>query len=188
MDLRDSITFQCDAQGGPQNMYQWSLNNDILPFETSKTLQIFSITLLDAGEYTCTVSNEAGMDSVSATLYIPPRIISHPQDVETVALRNITFTCTAEGFPVPVIVWNSPERAEQGSGSGGITDDSLYSRVGVNGSLAVSILEISPASYSDFGPYYCVAMSMALMMEFSVESDHAILTGNVVVCMCIAPN
>jgi len=161
-------------------MYQWSLNNVSLPFQTSKTLQIFSITLHDAGEYTCTVSNVAGADTASATIYIHPSITSHPQDVETAAFSNITFTCAAEGFPVPVIVWNYParaERAEQGSGSGGSTDDSLYSRVEVTESLATTRLEISPVVYSDFGPYYCVAVSMALMMDLSVESDHATLTG-----------
>ena len=176
-DLRDNITFQCNAQGGPHNMYQWSLNNVSLPFQTSKTLQIFSITLHDAGEYTCTVSNMAGADTASATIYIHPSITSHPQDMETAAFSNITFTCAAEGFPVPVIVWNYPARAEQGSGSGGSTDDNLYSRVKVTGSLAMSRLEISPVVYSDFGPYYCVAISMALMMDLSVESDHATLTG-----------
>lgn len=185
VEFSDNITFQCGAQGGPDNMYQWSLNNITLSSQTSRTLQLFSITLYDAGKYTCTVSNIAGMDNASAILYIYPRIISHPQDVETLVFRNVTFACEAEGFPVPDIVWNYPGRAEQGSGSGGSTGDSLYSRVEVSNSLARSTLEISPVLYSDFGPYFCVAVSMALMMDLSVESDMAILTGEFTICLLL---
>ena len=180
VDFSDNVTFLCAAQGGPGNTYQWLLNDALLQNETTDTLNLTSISLRDAGVYTCIVSNNAGMDNATATLYIRPRITTSPQDVRTDVNVTVSFTCEAEGFPTPAISWEYLGSGEPGSGSGsqpaGGSTSAGSGQSSASGSVSSELI-FSPVAYSDYGVYRCVATSTALMMDLSAESDTAILTG-----------
>ena len=58
----------CVADGGPNNVFQWSLHGANLTGENGSTLNVFNADAANGGAYTCTVSNLAGMDMASAGL------------------------------------------------------------------------------------------------------------------------
>ena len=140
----DNVTLTCSARGGPQNVFQWQTNGTDLPGENQTTLQLTDIDATDGGEYTCVVSNGAGNDSISTTLYIRPYFTTQPMSISTKAGQNETLTCEAEGFPEPTIQWFRDNGADFG--------------LNVTG-MVTSNLMFTPVQFGDEGDYYCTAAS-----------------------------
>ena len=179
VDVGDSLTFNCSAQGGPGNVYEWIPNGEILSNQSENTLQLINITVSEAGEYVCWVSNNAGIEIATATLYIRPRIIIQPQDASEMDGQTVSFVCEAEGSPIPTIHW------EYG-GNGEAQSPITYNRtlptgsvvtLSVNGAVASSILSYMHITYNNYGLFRCVASSNVLMMNPTAESETAVLTG-----------
>ena len=61
----------CSSEGGPQFQYGWSRTNTFSNDTTTNTnnLTISNVTTLDGGNYTCTVTNDAGSSSNTVTVY-----------------------------------------------------------------------------------------------------------------------
>ena len=136
--IRGNVAFSCSAQGGPDNEYQWQYDGVVLMDETNTTLTIDDIRAGNGGNYTCVVSNAAGSDSATATLYVAPAIVTQPTDILTRNGTVVNFTCEAESFPAPNYQW---ERYDETVVS--ISND--------------PVLEFSPAVFGDEGRYRCVA-------------------------------
>ena len=153
----DHVTFNCSAQGGPGNTYQWQQNGIDLDNETMQTLTVSQISATDGGEYTCVVSNAAGNDSASTLLNVSPEIVSDPTDVRANNGTVRMFVCGAEAFPEPQYQWMRVSRTFGDNIAG---DDS-------------SMLVFNPVRFGDEGDYYCRATSNGL----TVTSDNATLTG-----------
>ena len=69
LSVNGTVTFICVALGGPNNVFQWSLDGVDLPGENGTMLSITGVDAADGGTYTCTVSNAAGMGQGSAVLH-----------------------------------------------------------------------------------------------------------------------
>ncbi len=153
-----NVTFTCDAQGGPGNMFQWQRNGANLDEKTQSTLQLNSVDASDGGEYTCVVSNAAGNDSAVLTLYIQPYIVTDPQP-QILAANNqlVSFTCEAMAFPDPNYRWIKDEDLE-------------FERSGQN-------LTFSPVMFGDEGTYRCVARISLSMENFTAVSQPGFLIG-----------
>ena len=155
--IRGNVTFSCSAQGGPDNGYQWQYDGVVLMEETNTTLTIDDIGAGNGGNYTCVVSNAAGNDSATATLYVAPAIVTQPTDILTRNGTVVNFTCEAESFPAPTYQW---ERYDETMAT--------FNTVGSD-----PVLEFSPAVFGEEGSYYCRATSNRV----AVTSDNATLTG-----------
>ncbi|CAB0037705.1 unnamed protein product, partial [Trichogramma brassicae] len=70
-------------------------------------LEIESVSADHSGEYTCTVSNEAGTTSHSTSLAVnvPPRWILEPTDKAFAQGSDARVECKADGFPKPQVTW-----------------------------------------------------------------------------------
>ena len=82
VDEGEEFVITCNALGGPNNTYKWTLNgeeiveSDVLNITTvtfdtmsTSTLRISSVdAATHKGNYTCTVSNTAGEDTTSIVL------------------------------------------------------------------------------------------------------------------------
>ena len=139
--IRGNVTFSCSAQGGPDNGYQWQYDGVVLMDETNTTLTIDDIGAVNGGNYTCVVSNAAGSDSATATLYVAPAIVTQPTDILTRNGTIVSFTCEAESFLAPTYQW---ERY----------DETVAAFVIVGSDPT---LEFSPVVFGDEGRYHCVA-------------------------------
>ena len=61
------LQLKCLSEGGPQLEYSWSSPNS--SYTTINNLTISNVTTLDGGNYTCTVTNDAGSSSNTVTVY-----------------------------------------------------------------------------------------------------------------------
>ena len=104
--------------GGPNNTFQWETNGSIVGNDS--ILDVMDINASSGGDYTCTVSNAAGNDSASTTLYVAPYIVTPLEEVTlTFNGSSLNLTCEADGFPVPTVSWDRNTTDEI------ISDDSL---------------------------------------------------------------
>ena len=160
-------SFTCQAQGGPDNMFEWTFNGSSLSTANTtstsmlSTLTISNISASDGGEYTCTVSNLAGNASNSSTLYVSPYIVINP--VENLTVTNGTVNvleCVAKAFPSPTYSWTKLT----GPGS---------PMVVVQESVSGTLLFSPEIEFSDYGAYVCTASSNGLMVNFSVSTVYS---------------
>ena len=60
------VDFTCSAQGGPGNMFNWTLDGIEVAVTPNLTRNINSA--LDGGIYQCRVENDAGFDTAPVTI------------------------------------------------------------------------------------------------------------------------
>ncbi|XP_025073056.1 Down syndrome cell adhesion molecule-like [Pogonomyrmex barbatus] len=79
--------------------------NDYPPF--SSILTINSVSASHSGNYTCQISNVAGLaeHSTSLSVAVPPRWTVEPIDQNAVVGHGVSIACQAEGFPIPSVTW-----------------------------------------------------------------------------------
>ena len=99
------------ASGGGSLAFQWSRGGSVLPGATSPVLEIAAAGGSDAGNYTVTITNEAGsVTSSAAGLVVVP-----PPGAPTITLQPgatlgtvggvARFTATVAGDPAPLCLW-----------------------------------------------------------------------------------
>ncbi|XP_028321967.1 roundabout homolog 1 isoform X2 [Gouania willdenowi] len=112
--LGDSAHFYCHAKGDPPPTVVWSRGRGPLPngrylVNLDQTLQIHYVTSMDAGSYTCTAINDAGVVSASAQLMVEESSSSNQRDLhrELSALRVIldNVTISSSGSNMSLIQW-----------------------------------------------------------------------------------
>ena len=102
----NNIISICTSSGGPDNFFQWEMNGNTI--ENNSILEVMDVDASSGGSYTCTVSNAAGSGSASTTLYVAPYIITPLEEVIlTFSGSSLNLTCEADGFPVPIVSWES---------------------------------------------------------------------------------
>jgi len=65
------LQLHCSSEGGPQLEYSWSRGNTFSNNTTTNTnnLTVSNVTTLDGGNYTCTVTNDAGSSNNTVIVY-----------------------------------------------------------------------------------------------------------------------
>lgn len=86
--------FSTAATGDPEPAYQWQFNGTNLPGQTSPTLSLYNVTPGQAGYYSVTATNSAGVtNSAAATLRVTP--VSF--DATNGAIRYLTYNVNGNG-------------------------------------------------------------------------------------------
>jgi len=150
-----NASFSVSVCGTPPFTYQWLFNGANIDGATSSTLNLFNVTMADAGNYSVVVMNPAGsLTSSPAALIVqaPPVIVAHPQPVTAVRDQTATFSVTVGGTPPFNFQWrlNGLDLADQTN----------------------STLVIFPVKTSDAGNYSVVVINTA----GGVQSANAALT------------
>ena len=67
----EQLELTCSSEGGGQLQYSWSRTNmfSATTVTNTATLTISSLTAVDGGEYTCTVTNEGGSSNNTIIVY-----------------------------------------------------------------------------------------------------------------------
>ena len=63
------LQLNCSSEGGPVLNYTWTFSGDTIPNANTDTLIINNVNTTHAGDYTCNVTNNAGTDSYTITVY-----------------------------------------------------------------------------------------------------------------------
>ena len=149
-----NVTFSCSAMGGPDITYYWMKNGRII--ENESILVIADVDASSGGSYTCLVSNAAGNDSASTTLYVAPYIVT-PLEEQTLTANgsNVNISCDAAGFPSPTVTWVNMTNVEISN---------------------TSLLQFSPVMFGDEGVYRCEATAQINGMVF-IASNQTTLIG-----------
>ena len=154
----NDATFNCTAEGGPGNTYQWQQNGTNLDNETMQTLAITQISVNDGDQYTCIVSNAAGNDSASTSLFVYPEITIDPVHIMDAINGTVRMlACDADAFPEPQYQWVRV---------GGDFGDNIN---GINSDMLV----FAPVLFGDEGEYFCTATANG----HTVQSNSSTLTG-----------
>ena len=138
--IGNDAIFTCVAQGGPGNQFQWLRNDVVLSTQSMLTMSVNSGSG-DGGDYTCLVTNAAGNGSDTVSVYVRPDITTQPTDINTVDGTNVSFSCAADGFPMPTFSWEKE-------------DGNTFTQVAGATNQA---LRFNPAMFSEEGRYRCRA-------------------------------
>ncbi|XP_029105293.1 Down syndrome cell adhesion molecule homolog [Scleropages formosus] len=146
-DLPIFITWQKDGRPIPASL---GVTIDNIDFTSS--LRISNLSLMHNGNYTCIARNEAAAAEHRSELIVrvPPRFVVQPRDQDGIYGKSVILNCSAEGYPVPTIVWEH----SKGAGVPQFLPIALNSgfriQLLVNGSLLIKhVLE------EDSGYYLC---------------------------------
>ena len=153
--LGDTVTLVCTALGGPDNFFLWEMDGNFIGNES--LLHLVAIDASYGGNYTCTVSNAAGTDSASTTLYVAPYIVTPLEEqILTASGSVVNISCDATGFPTPTVNW--VDRLEMAVSSS-------------------SQLVFDPVIFGDEGLYRCVATTEINKFNYTT-TDNTTLIGN----------
>ncbi|XP_011342293.1 Down syndrome cell adhesion molecule-like protein Dscam2 isoform X3 [Ooceraea biroi] len=126
--------------------------SDYPPF--SSILAINSVSASHSGNYTCQISNVAGLaeHSTSLSVAVPPRWTVEPIDQNAVVGHGVSIACQAEGFPIPTVTWKQSIGETPGD----------YRELGYGGTEGVGVarngsLVIPRVSRDHAGFYLCQA-------------------------------
>ncbi len=142
-----SASFTVTATGTAPLSYQWRKSTTAISGATNATFNLSAVQAVDAGSYTCSVSNSAGSaTSTTATLTVTgatlaPTIVTSPQSATVDAGASATFTVIANGTAPLAYQWNKDGVALAGS--------------------TTATLNIAAAQSSDAGNYLCKVTNSA---------------------------
>ncbi|XP_045484557.1 hemicentin-1 isoform X2 [Pieris rapae] len=118
--LKNDVRISCSATGNPLPTIQWFRNGNKVSQNIANVpyadLFLTEVTLTQAGEYTCVVANEGGIDArdIRVNVLEPPSIFgSLTQNINDTNVINLDVLseqsfymhCHAYGNPVPEIYW-----------------------------------------------------------------------------------
>ena len=64
------LRLNCSSEGGPVLEYTWLFSGSIIPNATTSILVINNVNTTHGGNYTCSVTNDAGASSNNVTVYM----------------------------------------------------------------------------------------------------------------------
>ena len=63
----EQLHLSCLSEGGPELEYTWTFSGDVIA--NTSMLTILNVTTFNGGDYTCSVSNDAGPNMETITVY-----------------------------------------------------------------------------------------------------------------------
>ncbi|XP_022777509.1 neural cell adhesion molecule 1-A-like, partial [Stylophora pistillata] len=105
VELGQSITLTCEADGFPESSYSWKFNGAPIG-DLRNNLQLAIAQVLNAGNYTCVARNSFGSAEETRLLNVryKPTVTTFttatPDDTAMQG-KSVTLICSANGYPAP---------------------------------------------------------------------------------------
>ncbi|KAL8178141.1 UNVERIFIED_CONTAM: Hemicentin-1 [Gekko kuhli] len=118
--LGDTTVMECKTTGVPSPQVKWFKGDlelrasEYLIIDVHRgQLKIQETQDLDAGDYTCVATNDAGSASGKITLDVgsPPVFTQEPSDESMDIGSNVTLACYVHGYPDPKVKWQRVDGA-----------------------------------------------------------------------------
>ena len=65
----EQLELNCSSEGGPELEYTWTFSGVMIDNVNTSMLTIANVTTSNGGEYTCSVSNDAGSNMGTVTVF-----------------------------------------------------------------------------------------------------------------------
>ena len=65
----EQLQLNCSSEGGPELKYTWTFSGGMIDDANTNMLTIANVATSNGGEYTCSVSNDAGSNKETVTVY-----------------------------------------------------------------------------------------------------------------------
>ena len=65
----EQLQLSCSSEGGPELEYTWTFSGGMIDNANTNMITIANLTTSNGGDYTCNVTNDAGYDSDTITVY-----------------------------------------------------------------------------------------------------------------------
>ena len=169
LTLGDSITLSCVVNhniSDPNDLlYDWLRNYDVLILNRSSSLTLYYSDYSSVGQggnYTCVPYNAVyaihGFSPQVPVLF-SPSFSEQPDSVISKVNDSIELSCTAFGYPVPVIEWKRVNSLNTSDYINNIIElpENAYNDTVAGTNNITSTLIIDDIQYEDFGYYLCVA-------------------------------
>ncbi|KAG8436526.1 hypothetical protein GDO86_007581 [Hymenochirus boettgeri] len=126
-----------------------NLNSSNVSIMRNNSLEINSVTLNNAGEYICFVTNEGGTTTASISLVVqdPPKVVLVPKTITYTKGTDIKLKCSAAGYPKANIIWMHSDMFVRFSSRYILTQDGTFI--------------IKNSVEKDAGVYTCLATNIA---------------------------
>ncbi|KAK7105822.1 hypothetical protein V1264_017154 [Littorina saxatilis] len=152
LNISDALRLNCSATGDPTPRIEW-LKDGRPVVSTAGGVEVSSVGVEDAGNYSCVANNTQGSATASAvvTVFYGPVFTRRPDNVTVGVGQNVSVACQVTGYPPPVLQWITPQSVvlPVSSTSGNLTVDEA------------GTLTISDVVSEDQGRYTCFATNNA---------------------------
>ncbi|CAG0893202.1 unnamed protein product [Cyprideis torosa] len=157
----DSLLLRCQVHANPPAKVVWKKISQDGIYSLEPELSFKPVTREDSGSYMCEAQNEIGSAlgrSVQLNVKYAPRILEIRPQAQTTAqaFNSTSFTCVADGNPMPHFEWLQ---------QAGVRNESVFSR-GRN-----STLRINNVTYGHQGMYVCQASNSINGKERKARSE-----------------
>ncbi|RWR99484.1 hemicentin-1-like protein, partial [Dinothrombium tinctorium] len=136
------LYFEWKKDGIPISLSSFPNNYEIVDKAEMSLLHINNVKIENEGNYTCSVKNEVGFDSVTVllTVKMAPKWAKEPKDITVTIGESVSIECDAIASPKPIIYWRHLN-----------TND-----LNTNEITKSKVLKINAVKKSDGGKYECV--------------------------------
>ena len=119
----ETFDLEVSALGTDPLSYQWSFQGEAIPSATNAVLTLNSVSDVDAGSYTVTITNEFGaVTSVSAPVTVSDLLIDvQPVGGSALGGESVTFTVEAVGVAPIFYQWNKNRAPIDGATGNSLT-------------------------------------------------------------------
>ncbi|RWS21670.1 Down syndrome cell adhesion molecule-like protein, partial [Leptotrombidium deliense] len=124
--LRKIINIHVNERGSQPISFLWTINGIPLSKTTLNNYEIVdrneisrlnfkNIDIKNEGNYTCTATNDVGLDKITIPLFVQmkPRWTIEPRDTSVSLGSSVSLECEAIGSPKPVIYWRKLSTKEE---------------------------------------------------------------------------
>ncbi|MBE0640709.1 MAG: immunoglobulin domain-containing protein, partial [Bacteroidales bacterium] len=155
------VTFSMVVGGSTPFSYQWKYNGTDITGETGQNLTLQNITLTDAGNYSCYITNDCGnalSPSASLTVNQSPIILTEPILANVYAGISATFSITAQH----AVSYQWQLSPDGGQTWADITDGAVYT-----GTTTTTLNVLSPTLMMNGYHYRCIVSGLCAPADIS---------------------